>query len=78
MSRVYVVRSQKSRMENEKPPSRDLAFERVRGTTTENFPCRESLPERIIPESVDGDRREKVLDSRCAVCIHPTNLSQRI
>jgi hypothetical protein len=51
----------------------------ARGTTTENFPCRESLPERTIPESLDGDRGEKVLDSRCAVCIHPTtNLSYRI
>jgi hypothetical protein len=33
MSRVYVVRCQKSRRENEKSPSRDLAFERC----TENY-----------------------------------------
>ena len=30
MSRVYVVRCQKSRMGNEESPSRDLAFERGR------------------------------------------------
>src|ERR1700682_3563341 len=54
MSRVYVVRCQKSRMGNEKSPSRDLAFECAPGTTTENCPCRESLPERTTPESLDG------------------------
>ena len=49
------------------------------GTTTEKGPCRESLPERTIPESLDGDRGEKVLNSRCAVCMHPTtNPSYRI
>jgi hypothetical protein len=31
LSRVYVVRCQKSRRENEKSPSRDLAFELVHG-----------------------------------------------
>jgi hypothetical protein len=51
----------------------------ARGTTMETFACRESLPERTIPESLAGDRGEKVLDSRCAICIHPTtNLSYPI
>ena len=80
VSRVYVVRCQKSRMGNEKPRSRDLAFERcMRGTATEKGPYRKSLPERTIPESLDRDRGEKVLDSHCAVCMYPTkNRSYRI
>src|ERR1039458_4041606 len=59
MSRVYVVRCQKSRIGNEKSPSRDLAFERCTENYNGELPCRESLPERTTPESLDGGRGER-------------------
>src|SRR6267378_1810977 len=38
-----------------KSPSRGIWHSNgARGTTTEKGPCRESLPERTIPESLDG------------------------
>jgi len=43
MSRVYVVRCQKSRVGNEKPPSRELAFERCTGNYNGEGPLAASL-----------------------------------
>jgi hypothetical protein len=57
--RVYVVWRQKSRMGNEKSPSRDPAFERCTENYTGELPLPRVLLERTTPESPDGARAER-------------------
>jgi hypothetical protein len=52
MSRVYVVRCQKSRMGNEQSPSRDLAFERcTRNYNGEGPPS--AADRHLLPAAID-------------------------
>jgi hypothetical protein len=74
MSRVYVVRLQKSRMGDEKSPSPDLAFESVHAELERRRDLAASLcPNEQFLNRLTGDRGEKVLDARCAVWHAPNN-----
>jgi hypothetical protein len=71
MSRVYVVPCRKSRMGNEKPPSRNMAVERCTENYNRELPCAASLfPSEELLSRLTEDGGENALDSRCPVCIH--------
>jgi hypothetical protein len=48
----------------------------ARRTTPEDCPCRESLPERTTPESLDGEGRERLDLPLC--CLHAPNIQPEL
>jgi hypothetical protein len=79
MLRVYVVRLQKSRMGNEKSPSRDLAFNSVHAELQRRRDLAASLcPNEQMNRLTETEARRCGLPLCCMACTPTTNLSYRI